>query len=574
MSAAQRQEKDEIDAECKFIDLVHYCRDNRIHFVDDSFIPSTCSINSDSTNPSTYEWLRIRDISSSQNDSEIPWTVMSNPHPNDIEQGALGNCWFMAALSLITERPRMLSHILLTSTVNEEGIYLVRICHNGWWKIVILDDCFPCTASKQLVYAKARRRQLFVPLVEKACAKVWGSYASVIGGFMTESLQLLTGAPSEQIAIQTSTDDDDDNFDLLWTKIISACTANLLMGADTPNTNVPDEEYTRIHLAKNHVFSVLAYYVSSQTERFLFIRNPHGSSKYTDDSISTKIREELHSTKQAEAANGTFWMSWIAFQKYFGRLTICAYRDDLFDVRFEGEFTRHAAQTIQSYYFRLERSSTITVGLFHQHSNRQQHNIHHTQAFVLCDIANNQIGQQRTFLCGIRSKYNEWTETLSAGAYILIPFSTSYWHQERKQDDEIKYTLVIHSLIQLDVMATEDLGKVLADCLIAYAMQHHKNALRFIVGENMSTTGTFNVTINTSTSLNIRHSRNSMITFDSIPTQHRQLHCLCEYISVENQSAKVKYTWSYTHTNAEQRTSEPTINRADDIHAPRPILLQ
>ncbi|CAF4917484.1 unnamed protein product, partial [Rotaria sp. Silwood1] len=40
--------------------------------------------------------------------------------PNDIQQGYLGNCWLMAALALVTQRPRMLSHILLTSTVNDQ----------------------------------------------------------------------------------------------------------------------------------------------------------------------------------------------------------------------------------------------------------------------------------------------------------------------------------------------------------------------------------------------------------------------------------------------------------------------
>jgi calpain-15 len=81
---------------------------------------------------------------------------MLNPQPNDIEQGHLGDCWLMAALALITERPRMLSHILLTPTVNKEGIYLLRICHNGLWKIVLLDDCFPCTDRDHLAFTQVR----------------------------------------------------------------------------------------------------------------------------------------------------------------------------------------------------------------------------------------------------------------------------------------------------------------------------------------------------------------------------------------------------------------------------------
>jgi calpain-15 len=127
----------------------------------------------------------------------------------------------MAALSLVAERPRILGHILLTQTVNNEGIYLVRICHNGLWKTIMVDDCFPCTNQKQLVFSQAKRRQLYVPLIEKACAKLFGSYANLRSGNMLESLQLLTGAPCDYINLQPS--DRRLDTDIIWAKLISAC---------------------------------------------------------------------------------------------------------------------------------------------------------------------------------------------------------------------------------------------------------------------------------------------------------------------------------------------------------------
>jgi calpain-15 len=127
----------------------------------------------------------------------------------------------MAALALVTERPRILRQILLTQTVNNEGIYLVRICYNGLWKTIIVDDCFPCTNQKKLVFSQARRRQLYVPLIEKACAKLFGSYASLTSGSMLESLQLLTGAPCDYINLQPSNRILDT--DIIWAKLLSAC---------------------------------------------------------------------------------------------------------------------------------------------------------------------------------------------------------------------------------------------------------------------------------------------------------------------------------------------------------------
>ena len=167
---------------------------------------------------------------------------MLNPQPGDIEQGYLGDCWLIAALALITTRPHMLSHILLTRYRNEEGIYLVRICHNGLWKIVLLDDYFPCTDRKHLAFTKvrwrnvvisariflqARRQQLFAPLIEKACAKLCGSYGMLAGGSIRAGLELLTGAPSDRIYLNVP-DEANYDTDLLWAKLVSACQAKLV----------------------------------------------------------------------------------------------------------------------------------------------------------------------------------------------------------------------------------------------------------------------------------------------------------------------------------------------------------
>jgi calpain-15 len=127
----------------------------------------------------------------------------------------------MAALALITERPKMLENILLTKTINKEGVYLVRLCHNGLWKTIIVDDCFPCNQYRQLAYTQANRYQSYVPLIEKACAKLYGSYADLIGGQTEEGFQLLTGAPCDHIDLNPN--DYILDKDITWAKLLSAC---------------------------------------------------------------------------------------------------------------------------------------------------------------------------------------------------------------------------------------------------------------------------------------------------------------------------------------------------------------
>lgn len=65
---------------------------------------------------------------------------------------------------------------------------------------------------------------MWVQLIEKALAKLHGSYNALTGGQTIEGLQLLTGCPCEVIRLQSDADHGDEEFDadLTWAKLLSA----------------------------------------------------------------------------------------------------------------------------------------------------------------------------------------------------------------------------------------------------------------------------------------------------------------------------------------------------------------
>ena len=63
--------------------------------------------------------------------------------PGDIRQGALGNCYFLSAISSLAEYPERIKKVFLTDYTNAPGVYAVELCVNGEMRNVVVDDFFP-----------------------------------------------------------------------------------------------------------------------------------------------------------------------------------------------------------------------------------------------------------------------------------------------------------------------------------------------------------------------------------------------------------------------------------------------
>ena len=64
--------------------------------------------------------------------------------------------------------------------------------------MIMLDDYFPCYNAKSgPAFSKGKMSEIWVLLLEKAYAKVYGSYHAIEMGFASHALRDLTGAPYE-----------------------------------------------------------------------------------------------------------------------------------------------------------------------------------------------------------------------------------------------------------------------------------------------------------------------------------------------------------------------------------------
>ena len=103
-------------------------------------------------------------------------------------QGALGDCWFLGALSVVATRSELLENCILQKEVNEWGVYEFKFYKNGEWIHVTVDDQIPCNRGKPIFARCKDINEVWVMLMEKAYAKLHKTYENLDGGSETYAL--------------------------------------------------------------------------------------------------------------------------------------------------------------------------------------------------------------------------------------------------------------------------------------------------------------------------------------------------------------------------------------------------
>ncbi|KHN82546.1 Calpain-D [Toxocara canis] len=336
-SSIHLEKQDVQDASNTFMRITQFCKSNKIPFIDDSFPQCVKSIGDLSQNEGTLRrridakdliWLRPQDMFT-KDGRRYAWTVFRDPKSSDIEQGSLGNCWFLSSLAVIAERPDILEQIVLTKVYNPFGVYQIRLCVDGRWQVVVVDDFFPCNArTRGLAFAVGRRNQLWVPLIEKAFAKITGSYAKLLAGRTIEGLAVLTGAPCSQLDLENATTPDSQQ--ILWASLLSMREARFIMGCScgAGKRYVNDAAYKAVGLQPRHAYSLLDV-TEYEGHRLVRLRNPWGTfvwNKEWSDSWSGWTAQARAVLLPDGAEAGTFWMPFTRFLQHFDTVDVAKVR--------------------------------------------------------------------------------------------------------------------------------------------------------------------------------------------------------------------------------------------------------
>lgn len=116
--------------------------------------------------------------------------------PSDIKAGPYSFKWILCALATLAERPNLVERLFITKEFKNNGAYRMNINKNGVWTQLTIDDYMPCALEGPPHFTRTHGNELWVPLLEKAYAKLHGGYLNISKGHPNEALQDFTGFPT------------------------------------------------------------------------------------------------------------------------------------------------------------------------------------------------------------------------------------------------------------------------------------------------------------------------------------------------------------------------------------------
>ncbi|XP_075591567.1 calpain-B isoform X6 [Dermatophagoides farinae] len=289
--------------------------------------------------PRKFKWLRPHQI------VNHPKFISHGAARFDVKQGELGNCWFLAAVANLTMNEKYFDRVVPPDQSFDKndyaGIFHFRFWQYGKWIDVVVDDRLPTINGKLVMMHSEEVNEFWGALLEKAYAKLHGSYESLKGGTTSEAMEDFTGGLTEHYEIQT-----DECPPNLFTIMHKAHQRGSFMGCSISVEDASQMEAVMHNgLIKGHAYSITSVkYVHVDHVRvqgklpLVRIRNPWGNEAEWTGAWSDKSREwTIVSPEEKQRigltfdADGEFWMSFADFQKNFTNIEITNLTPDSLD---------------------------------------------------------------------------------------------------------------------------------------------------------------------------------------------------------------------------------------------------
>lgn len=276
----------------------------------------------------------------SDNDGDGIVSAAESMEAEDVCQGSVGDCYFLAALGAVIQHHPDLAEDLIDEEFEEQGIYGVSFWWRGRWEMVYVDGYFPCYQPSsrthrnkhRLIFAGASdHKEIWTLVVEKAFAKLSGSYEAISGGQISKALEMLTGGRGRRYEPHQLTDE----WEVLKERVISD---EYFVGAGSHQIrenalDAAEQKKQMRGIVTGHAYTVLTVYEDTTTPeglRLMELRNPWGKVLYNGDWGPGSRKWNSEAGRRAKAVlgslrteKGCFWMCYNDFCDCFDTVDVC-----------------------------------------------------------------------------------------------------------------------------------------------------------------------------------------------------------------------------------------------------------
>uniref|UniRef100_A0A182K7Q0 Calpain catalytic domain-containing protein n=1 Tax=Anopheles christyi TaxID=43041 RepID=A0A182K7Q0_9DIPT len=319
-----------------FISLRTHCLAKGNLFEDPEFPANNFSIyqsNPPQNGARHIEWKRPGEI------VPFPKFVTEGYSRFDVRQGILGNCWFISSCATLTSHPELFDRVVPQDNGQFEDDHYAGMFHfyfwkYGQWREVIVDDRLPVGKDNKLLYISSSvEDEFWGALLEKAYAKLHGSYEALDGGTGREGMVDLTGGITEFYKLKGY--EPEDLFERVERNLARRSLLTAGIGGDergilrTVNL-VPKHEYSVTKVTRIDAAQHMLDFGDGNTAdvRLICVRNPWGSGEWSgawgDNSIEwIMVNDETMAELNIVKEDGEFWMSFQDFVQHFDDISVC-----------------------------------------------------------------------------------------------------------------------------------------------------------------------------------------------------------------------------------------------------------
>ena len=361
------------------------------------------------------------------------------PEPNDIRQGLIPCNHLDSALSSLAEKYNLIKRLFKTEYYNDNGIYQIKLCINGEWTTVVIDDYFPCIPLSSPLVTRSQSNELWILILEKALAKVFDCYYNLTCINISEFLLTLTGCPSFSYNIENvQNEEKKELFNKIKNYVLEKKYLVIAISKmpEIDNNNIDDQNDDDNTLTvPNFGYTIIDVKTKFKPNLIVLRKVWYDEKKETNiENYLNNLYNDYPSIMN-EVNDSTIALTFKEFLKEFSSLAVC-FTKNWEEVHLRGKFIKIGDnnninldnnQVMSKWYYSifLEKQTNIIISLF-QDEDKFKENESRKQlldisvSILKLDLNKNEISHIQTYDFSLTSNL-QLELNLPTGQYIIVP---------------------------------------------------------------------------------------------------------------------------------------------------------